>query len=170
MIDPVVDTVARTVWGEARGCGSAGMQAVTNVIVNRADHPSWWGRSLTGVCIQPWQFSCRNAGDPNLPKLLAVTVADPQFLIAVGLAVHAVAGNLPDLTGGADSYYALSMGMAPDWAATGVRTFVDKWHAFYRTTTPLPPGSRPSVPNVSMNAPTADELDDLFNIHPKFPE
>lgn len=163
-IDPVVDTLARTVWGEARGCGSAGMQRVTNVIINRADHPSWWGRSIVGVCTQPWQFSCRNKGDPNLPKLLAVTDADHEFAIAIGLAHRAVAGQLPDLTGGADSYYALSMKTPPDWATTAKRTAMDAWHAFYQTTTPLPPGARPSVPTVSVHAvPTADELDDLYN-------
>ena len=41
-----LDTLARTLWGEARGEGRAGMQAVANVIRNRAARPGWWGRSV----------------------------------------------------------------------------------------------------------------------------
>lgn len=33
--DGQVDVVARTIWGEARGEGANGMQAVANVIMNR---------------------------------------------------------------------------------------------------------------------------------------
>lgn len=152
-----IDTIARTAWGEARGCGAAGMHAVINVIVNRADHPSWWGRSLIGVCVQPWQFSCRNAGDPNLAKLEAVTGKDVAFQVALGLASQAVAGTLLDLTDGADSYYALSMHTPPTWARTATKTFADGWHVFYRTVGPFPPGSRPDVRNVAI---TAADLND----------
>lgn len=131
-MNDIIDTVARNAWGEARGCGELGMQAVINVIVNRADNPSWWGNSLVSVCLKPYQFSCRNQGDPNRAKLLAVTTADPDFKIALALATKAVAGTLEDLTHGADSYYALSMTSPPTWAATGLRTYTDQWHAFYK--------------------------------------
>ena len=35
-----VDIVARTIWGEARGEGATGMQAVANVIINRRTIPA----------------------------------------------------------------------------------------------------------------------------------
>jgi cell wall hydrolase len=151
-----VDTMARTLWGEARGCGAAGMRHVASVIQNRASHPSWWGNGVISVCLQPWQFSCRNPGDPNRDKLLAVTTRDPDFAVAMEIAQQAVAGQLPDETNGADSYYALSMSTPPAWAAKSVRTFADGWHAFYRTTLNAPPGTRPDARNVSVRS--ADDL------------
>jgi spore germination cell wall hydrolase CwlJ-like protein len=147
-----IDTLARTIWGEARGCGAAGMRHVANVIVNRANHPAWWGNGIIGACLQPWQFSCRNPGDPNRVKLLAVTATDPDFALALGIARQAVAGKLPDATGGADSYYALSMKMPPPWAAKAVRTFADGWHAFFRTTAAVHSGATLDARAVSVHA------------------
>lgn len=162
-----IDTLARTLWGEARGCGATGMRHVANVIVNRAQHPSWWGNNIIAVCLQPYQFSCRNPGDSNRAKLMAVTMADRDFVIAMDIARQAVAGNLPDETWGADSYFALSMAHPPAWAAKAVKTFSDGWHVFYRTTPNAPPGSRPDVPNVSVH--TADDLNaqELASINPE---
>jgi spore germination cell wall hydrolase CwlJ-like protein len=141
------------------------MRHVASVILNRASHPAWWGNNIVAVCIQPYQFSCRNTGDPNREKLLSVTAKDPEFAIALGIAQQAVAGHLPDATDGADSYYALSMRAPPAWAKTATKTFADGWHAFYRTTTAAPPGTRPDVRNVSVHAvpDEADLLDDEFN-------
>ena len=73
-----LDTLARTVWGEARGEGEAGMAAVAAVIRNRIDVSAahggkyWWGRDWISVCQARSQFSCWNPGDPNRAKLLAV--------------------------------------------------------------------------------------------------
>jgi N-acetylmuramoyl-L-alanine amidase len=73
-------------------------------IVNRARFPRWWGKDIESVCRALWQFSCWNAGDPNLPKLLAVNETDTEFRLALEIAHKAAAGALPDLTQGADSY------------------------------------------------------------------
>ena len=156
MIPQSVDTLARTIWGEARGCGAAGMRHVASVVINRAWHPSWWGNNVIAVCIQPWQFSCRNLNDINRAKLFQVTLADPVFAVAMDIAKQAVAGTLPDETMGADSYYALSMARPPAWAAKSVHTMSDGWHSFYRTVLNAPPGSRPDVRNVSVLS--ADDL------------
>ena len=107
--DTALDTLARTIYGEARSEGIAGMTAVAAVIVNRANHPRWWGHDISNVCTTPWQFSCWNANDPNLPKLEAVTDADPAFAPALDIAARAVGGLLPDPTNGATSYYDVSM-------------------------------------------------------------
>lgn len=123
-----VDTLARTLWGEARGEGIAGMTAVANVVINRltiaqryeADHPGrpeWWGDSIAAICTHPAQFSCWNADDPNRAKLLAVTLDDPQFVEALALASQAVNGRLPDTTGGADTYEATALGWCKSWGA-----------------------------------------------------
>ncbi len=72
--------LARTAWGENRGGGIDGMTSVINVIMNRAHKPSWWGKTPREVCLKPWQFDCWNENDSNLPKLLAVTIADGAVL------------------------------------------------------------------------------------------
>jgi spore germination cell wall hydrolase CwlJ-like protein len=117
-------TLARTIWGEARGEGLRGMQAVANVIMNRykaakssSGRAGQWGSTVGDICTKPKQFSCWNANDPNRAKMLSVTSADPQFRDALSLADKALRGILPDITGGATSYYA---GATPYWA-TGVK-------------------------------------------------
>ena len=112
-----VDILARTIWGEARGEGSSGMTAVANVIMNRVRHPRWWGHDIENVCRTPYQFSAWNPGDPNLSKLLCVSIEDPQFLEATKIAGDAVGGLLADNTCGATSYYDASMiDNPPHWA------------------------------------------------------
>ena len=154
------DCLARTIWGEARSCGAAGMRHVACVVLNRASHPTWWGVSIESVCLQPYQFSCRNADDPNQAKLQAVTTKDPEFMVAMQIASAAVHGKLIDETGGADSYYAVSMQTPPAWATGAHRTFTDGWHNFYVTRPNAAPGVRPNQPNVSVHAVTADDLND----------
>jgi hypothetical protein len=92
------------------------MQAVINSVMNRVSHPSWWGRTVITVCLMRAQYDCWNPNDPNRAKLLQITTADQQYAIALQLATQALsAEELPDLTEGADSYYAASMPEAPYW-------------------------------------------------------
>lgn len=131
---PITDPVqaaARTAWGEARGEGRQGMQAVLNVIGNRAGHPGWWGHDIAGVCQARAQFSCWDADDPNRTKLLTVTDADPQFREALVLAGCLAAAHLPDLTGGADHYFD-RRGATPYWAKGAFYRCTIGHHAFYR--------------------------------------
>jgi len=125
------DTLARTMWGEARNQGNIGMQAVANVVMNRVANPSWWGDDVISVCKKPYQFSCWNESDPNLPKLMAVTFDDPQFAEASIIAGNAISGNLPDITGGADSYCVI--GTDPAWARNIQPTATIGKHEFYKT-------------------------------------
>ena len=146
-----VDVMARTIWGEARGCGVSGMTAVACAILNRIHHPTWWGHDVISVCQAPWQFSCWNAGDPNRVKIEAVTEDDPWFAIAVGIADRAVSAKLKDITNGADSY-ALTMRQPPVWAERGRETYRDTWHAFFAIERPLPGSATPAVPHGDPNA------------------
>ncbi|MBI1326040.1 MAG: cell wall hydrolase [Alphaproteobacteria bacterium] len=114
-----VDVLARTLWGEARGEGTAGMQAVANVILNRAEISKrlkgyWWGNTLIEVCQKPRQFSCWNKEDANYTKVLSVTEKDIYFATALRIAKRAVASVLPDITKGATHYHAASI--TPYWA------------------------------------------------------
>ncbi|MFT9026252.1 cell wall hydrolase [Acetobacter indonesiensis] len=122
---------ARTAWGEARGEGVSGMQAVLNVIQNRVMHPGWWGRDIVSVCQANQQFSCWNRQDPNRAKLLSVTDKDPQFCVALHLAEKMNGSALPDLTGDADHYFDCRGGR-PFWAQKKFYRKTIGHHAFYR--------------------------------------
>ena len=109
------DILARTLFGEARGEGDAGMQAVANVIVNRAAQPCWWGATVKEVCLKPYQFSCWNAGDPNRSVIIALGDTNSIYTDALDIARGAIDGSLPDITNGATSYYAKGT-PEPKWA------------------------------------------------------
>lgn len=127
-----VDTMARTAWGEARGEGATGMQAVLNVIMNRVKKGGWWGATPAEVCKKKSQFSCWNASDPNYAKLLAVNDNDESFRSAKMLAESAYAGTLPDITGGATNYVNLSaLKSVPSWVKNMTKTAQIGNHTFY---------------------------------------
>ncbi|RYE60852.1 MAG: cell wall hydrolase [Oxalobacteraceae bacterium] len=130
------DVLARTLWGEARGEGLAGMVAVAWTIRNRVDDgkdKSWWGEGYAGVCQKPYQFSCWNRNDPNYPFLNGARQIPfrelAQCLIA---ADQVIDGRVPDPTSGATHYYATTMLKAPDWAAKAKRTLKLGNHVFFR--------------------------------------
>jgi hypothetical protein len=123
-----VDTLARTIWGEARGDGWNGMQAVANVVMNRLSVANayadgyWWGNSVQQICTMrsgnTYQFDVWNPSDPNYSQIIAVTPADPDFANALQIATMALAGTLGDITNGATNYYApAGVLAAPYWTA-----------------------------------------------------
>lgn len=109
-----IDTLARTVYGEARGESVLGMIAVAHVILNRVKAQSWFGKTIEGVCRKPWQFSCWNDNDPNLPKMKAVTLDDPVFQTCYYAALSAITWQHPDSTSGSCHYHTASV--SPDWS------------------------------------------------------
>lgn len=127
--EAAVDTLARTLWAEARGEGERGMQAVACVVLNRARQGGWWGRDVVTVCRKPYQFSCWNENTSSRAALLRVTVADPSFAQALGIARTAVAGGLPDFTSGATHYHADYVD--PAWARGRKPCFRFGRHLFY---------------------------------------
>lgn len=128
----VRDLLARILWGEARGEGELGMQAVACVVMNRARNPRWWGRDVATVCLAPQQFSCASATDPNLSKLLAVTAADPAFRDDLAIADEALAGALRDITNRADHYLVSSIQDRTAWAKGRRPVAVIGRHSFFR--------------------------------------
>lgn len=100
-----VDTLARTIWGEARSESLSGREAVANVVMNRV-RSSRYPSGVAAVCKQDMQFSAWNSNDPNLPRMLAVTNSDGVFRDCLAIAQSAVNGTLGDRTGGALHYYA----------------------------------------------------------------
>ena len=128
-MDSDTEILAKTIYGEARGEGLNGMEAVANVIINRAKRPRWWGKTVREVCLKPQQFSCWNADDPNRVKLDSDLSAEPIFDVCRRIAVRALKGLLPDKTKGATHYHAVSV--HPRWAAALVPNAQIGRHLFY---------------------------------------
>jgi N-acetylmuramoyl-L-alanine amidase len=130
-----IDTLARTIWGEARGEGLAGMEAVAFVVLNRVAVARklggyWWGNTILQVCHKPFQFSCWNKDDPNYRKILEIGPEEIHFVTARRVARRAMLGFLKDPTGGATHYHARSI--LPNWAEGQTPTRVIGRHVFYK--------------------------------------
>lgn len=130
------EVAARTIWGEARGEPEAGRLAVAHVIWNRARiasarkaagkrHPLFGDGTLEGVCLQPWQFSCWNANDPNRAKMEALT----REQLAPFVAVVRRARVEPDPTKGSTHYHTAAV--APPWSKGLTPAVVIGAHRFF---------------------------------------
>lgn len=130
-----VDIFARTVYGEARGEGYRGMQAVANVVFNRValsdNHKHFGDGSFASACQAPWQFSCWNTNDPNRQIILDLPDGDPLFSQAIQIASDAVNGILTDITEGATYYYAQGS-PEPEWAIGKIPCQIIGKHIFFK--------------------------------------
>jgi N-acetylmuramoyl-L-alanine amidase len=146
-----LDTLARTLYGEARGETIEGKVAVANVILNRTriaarlkkergahNFSHLFGNgTVAGACQRKWQFSCWNDNDPNRDKILNVKATDVHFAECIVVAKAAIAGCLVDNTKGSTHYHVSSMGFPPSWRAKGEddhepAVIIGK-HSFYNT-------------------------------------
>ena len=109
-----LDTLARTIFGEARGEPLQGQQAVAWIVRNRVEHPGWWGRTVASVCLAPYQFSCWLESDPNREKMEALSTADPEYQILYEVGRSVMAGEVDDPTNGAVNYKVV--GTPAKWA------------------------------------------------------
>ncbi|MDR1907939.1 MAG: cell wall hydrolase [Holosporales bacterium] len=117
--DTDIQTLAETIYGEARGeldyieGGLAALIAVGNVVVNRAK----CAKSVEQICKAPFQFSCWNANDPNRIEIeRAAKQQLPAFQTCMRVAKGVLLMGWPDLTNGATHYYAQSLYAPPFWA------------------------------------------------------
>lgn len=110
-----IDTLARTLFGEARGETMQGKIAVAWTVLNRVAAKSWYGKTIKDVCLKPWQYSAWNSNDPNRKVLLAATLDDLAFQHCMYAALAAGLGQVRDPTGGSTHYHTHSV--SPKWAA-----------------------------------------------------
>ena len=136
-----IDILARTIYGEARGClrqrdgGLAALIAVANVVMNRVVQQTWYGKSIREVCLKPYQFSCWNENDANRPVILNVAKGrDKVFDVCYEVAENVIAGRWPDLTQGSDHYYAVWIPKSPVWSIGHVPVAKIGVHVFFRLT------------------------------------
>ncbi len=135
-----IDILARTIFGEARGEGLKGQEAVASVIINRVQHAQkskkqfqrgyWWGHDVVSVCLKPYQFSCWNADDPNAAYIQSIDEGHAVFEQCLRVARRAVKGLLIDLTQGATHYH--TNAILPHWAKGQTPTVTIGDHVFYR--------------------------------------
>lgn len=131
-----LDVMARTLFGEARGEPWEGKIAVAHVILNRAKKNGYGGPTIHGVCKKKWAFSCWNANDPMLPKLMNADVEKLQDCIRAAL--DAITGKEPDPTKGANHYLnpevtrKIRHGSLPEWADETKITAKLGLHWFYK--------------------------------------
>lgn len=136
-----LDTLTRTLYGEARDQGLRGQIGVAWVVRIRASwdelvhsHPEheWWGTTPALVCKHPWQFSCWNASDPNSAKLKALAVESPMYQWLYGVAKAVLAGTYDDPTGAATHYRVTGTKASWDDAVAHMTPVILGAHSFYR--------------------------------------
>lgn len=126
--------MARTLWGEARGEGVEGMQAVASVIRNRMRRGYRGKHTASEVCLDPFQFSCWNEGDANRRRLDRIDrEPDAAYLQARDVATQVLAGGLPDSTRGALHYVAATLRRRPHWLDGQTPCAVIGNHEFYNS-------------------------------------
>jgi len=123
-----VETMARTVYGEARGETALGKKAVAHVIINRMRKGGWWGRTISQVCLHPRQFSAWNQGDPNRTKMTAVDLGDSVYRECMYASLAALRDEDNDPTGGACHYH--TNAVYPGWARDKPYSSIGN-HKFY---------------------------------------
>ena len=137
------DRLFRTIYGEARGEEYLGMLAVGYVVCNRAkiakaymakfnkNHPLFGSGTPASACTMPYQFSCWNLDDPNLPVIIGLKEDDPGIAVqlCVTAAVDALEEKQIDPSKGADHYH--SIRVHPKWADGQIPTVVIGSHVFY---------------------------------------
>ncbi len=134
MSHKIIDILARTIYGEARGESISGQEAVANVIINRLEFAKkkkryWWGNDIISICQAPFQFSCWNVSDANYKIISKVDDNDVSFCIARRIATRAVNGVLQDNTNGATHYHTKSV--FPKWAKKKIPCAEIGAHLFY---------------------------------------
>lgn len=122
-----LDTLARTIEGEASREPYCGKVAVAWVIKTRANkalayklrtskpHPLFGDGSIRTACVMPSQFSCWLVTDPNRQRILNAKTGALSRTGALQAAFAVLAGEEPDPTAAADHYYNPATA-SPPWA------------------------------------------------------
>jgi N-acetylmuramoyl-L-alanine amidase len=125
-----IDTLARTVWAEARGEQFLGQRAVANVVINRWETDEGQFKrddTIAMACLRPNQFSCWNAADPNFEEMQTISFGARSFRTAMRAALEAF--DEPDLTEGARHYH--TAGVSPEWSKRREPVVVIGKHYFF---------------------------------------
>jgi spore germination cell wall hydrolase CwlJ-like protein len=127
-LDDAITCLARTIYWEAKNEGSAGTEAVANVVMNRLEHKGF-PKTICEVVRQgseqsPCQFSwwCDGRSDDAREEQL--------YVLSKEIARKALNHQLTDRTHGA--LYFHREDVSPAWAATYIETAKIGKHLFYK--------------------------------------
>lgn len=134
MSDIHIETLAKTIFGEARGESISGQEAVASVVLNRVAFSRkrggyWWGNDIASVCRKPFQFSCWNENDPNSRLLAELDDNNQAYAVCKRIAMRASAGLLKDRTAGATHYH--TDNLRPKWSVGKIPCAEIGRHVFY---------------------------------------
>jgi len=119
-------------YREARGEGMIGKRGVAWVVMNRANHPGWWGHDIVNVILKKWQFSSFNEGDAN-ETVWPTDETEQAFIDCREACAGAYYGTYTDPTVGATYYHDISIPEPPLWIRAGyVLTLAVGRLKFYR--------------------------------------
>jgi murein DD-endopeptidase MepM/ murein hydrolase activator NlpD len=126
-------TLARTIYGEARGEIPAGRAAVAHVVMNRLRIRFRGDDTVTKVCRSRLQFSCWNLNDPNRRIIEGIRPgANKVFDQCCETADQVMKGQLADNTDTATHYYSVEI-PRPNWARPpAIQTTRIGTHAFFK--------------------------------------
>ncbi len=135
-VDPVgedpweeaITCLSQTLYMEARGEGTAGMETVANVVMNRLDHKGFPNNICEIVRQGRGQGACQFSSwcDGSLGDI----EEDITYSIAMEIARNCLNGQLTDRTDGA--LYFHQRAVTPSWSAEYIKTVKVGEHVFYR--------------------------------------
>lgn len=135
-----LDVFARTLFGEAEAGNVEDARSIACVIKNRVNFPNWPDK-IEEVCLQPWQFSCWNANDPNRVRI--ANASGEWFNKCLEIAREAMSDDHVDITNFSTHYYATYV-QIPRWArkktpVKEVRHRTGYAHIFFNNIDTVPP-------------------------------
>jgi hypothetical protein len=135
--EDVADTLARTLWGEARERSLPALEALAGLVLNRAaagrrTGAGRWPATIGEACLQPGEFAAWQRDPGGRCPAADVTEADRFFVLCRRVAREAVSGGLRDPTGGATLVHPREA--PPGWADGHTPAAVIGGLCFYRET------------------------------------
>lgn len=131
-----IDTLARTLYGEAKAHDQQDATAIACVVMNRVALPNW-PNDVEAVCIQPYQFSCWNTSDPNRARIFKANGV--WFDSCVAIATKAVNGQLIDPTNRSTHYH--TPAVKPAWSRGKKPAYLTDGHLYFNDIDTPPPAS-----------------------------
>jgi spore germination cell wall hydrolase CwlJ-like protein len=130
LTNPDLDLGARTIAAEAGTEGFVGQMLVAHVIINRVEAQHRAENTISGVVLEPKQFSCWNLDDNGRKRMQSMTANDRVYRVALRALLTVLEERPRDPTGGALHYFNPKLANPP-WARGQTPYLVHGNHAFY---------------------------------------
>ena len=129
-----IDTLARTIYGEAEGEPTLGKRAIASVVLNRYRRHTWFsGEDIAATCkfrvagSKYYQFSCWNDGRR---RDIIEAATDDRLGECLQIAKGYVDGELADVVAGCCHYHTITS--HPYWSKGLRPDFIIVKHCFFK--------------------------------------